>query len=97
MTAAAATSFTATMAAAQAIDAAGTLDPIATRGALRRLSILATQMVMPWNGLRFDANGQNELAAGVIEGWAGGRFRVVYPRELAAGPMIWSAGSGPAK
>jgi branched-chain amino acid transport system substrate-binding protein len=90
MTAGAAISFTTTMAAAAAIDAAGGANPADVRNALRRLSLPATQLITPWNGLRFDANGQNALAAAVIEGWSGVDFRVVYPRELAAGPMIWS-------
>jgi branched-chain amino acid transport system substrate-binding protein len=50
-------------------------------------------MIMPWNGVRFNSEGQNQLAAGVVEGWDDG-FRVVYPRELAAGPMVWTAPNG---
>jgi len=91
MTDEAANSFTATIALALAIDSAGSRERAAIRAALRRISLPATQMIMPWNGVRFDADGQNRLAAGVIEGWDGTSFRVVYPRELAAGPMIWTA------
>jgi branched-chain amino acid transport system substrate-binding protein len=89
MTAHAANSFTATMVLASAIDAAGTTARPAIRGALRQVSVPATQMIMPWGGLRFDASGQNTLAAGVIEGWDSG-YRVVYPPELATGPIVWT-------
>jgi branched-chain amino acid transport system substrate-binding protein len=94
MTDTAANVFTATMTLAAAIDAAGSDDPATIRSALRQISQPATQMIMPWNGVRFDANGQNLLAAGVVEGWATTGFRVVFPRELAVGPMIWTGTNG---
>jgi hypothetical protein len=47
-------------------------------------------MIMPWDGIRFNAHGQNDLAAAVIEGWDPSGFRLVYPRELSAGPAIWT-------
>jgi branched-chain amino acid transport system substrate-binding protein len=94
MTDAAANVFTATMTLAAAIDAAGSDDPATIRSTLRQISQPATQMIMPWIGVRFGANGQNQLAAGVVEGRATTGFRVVFPRELAAGPMIWTATNG---
>jgi branched-chain amino acid transport system substrate-binding protein len=94
MTNEAANSFTATITLAAAIDAAGSREPATIRGALRQISMPATQMIMPWNGIRFNANGQNQLAAGVVEGRDRSGFRVIYPRELAAGPMIWTTGEG---
>jgi branched-chain amino acid transport system substrate-binding protein len=90
MTPDAANAFTATMVLALAIDGAGSTDRTAIRRALRQVTVPATQIIMPWNGISFDANGQNELAAGVVEGWDSG-FRVVYPRELSTGPMVWVA------
>ncbi|MDT5024576.1 MAG: branched-chain amino acid transport system substrate-binding protein [Micromonosporaceae bacterium] len=94
MTDTAANVFTATMTLAEAIDAAGSDDPATIRSALRQISQPATQVIMPWNGVRFDANGQNQLAGGVVEGRATTGFRVVFPRELAAGPLIWTATNG---
>jgi branched-chain amino acid transport system substrate-binding protein len=93
MTSDAATGFTAALALAEAIDAAGSAQPAAIRAALRKMSAPATQLIVPWNGIRFDANGQNQLAAAVIEGLDGSRFRVTYPPELAVGASIWSGGS----
>lgn len=94
MTVEAANAFTATMALALAIDAAGSSDPATIRGALRQLTLPATQMIMPWNGIRFDADGQNRLAAAVVEGAGPAGFRVVYPRELATGPVVWTGPQG---
>jgi branched-chain amino acid transport system substrate-binding protein len=92
MTPAAANGFTATIALAAAIDAAGSSDPGAIRSSLRQLWLPATQTIMPWNGIQFDVNGQNQLAAPVIELWGTGGFRVVFPRELASGPINWIGG-----
>jgi branched-chain amino acid transport system substrate-binding protein len=93
MTAAAAAAFTATLTLAQAVDAAGSTAPAAVRTALRGLSVPATHTIMPWNGVRFRADGQNELAAAVVEQVAGGEARLVYPPEMAAVEVAWTPGS----
>jgi branched-chain amino acid transport system substrate-binding protein len=90
MTPDAALAFTATLVLAAAIDGAGSTQPAAIRAALRKLSTPATQMIMPWSGIRFDANGQNQLAAAVVEGLDSNGFRVTYPPELMVGRLIWS-------
>ena len=90
MTNSAANAFTAAITLAAAIDASRSDDPAAIRTALRQSWQPATAMIMPWNGIRFDANGQNELAAGVVEARGAADVQVIFPRELAAGPMIWT-------
>lgn len=94
MTDAAANAFTATLALATAIDAAGSNDPARIRAALRQLWLPATQTIMPWNGVRFGANGQNQLAAAVVEAQVAGGYQVVFPRELATAPMVWASQPG---
>jgi len=89
MTETAAATFTATMAVATAINGAGAVDPASVRAGLHQLWIPATQTIMPWDGIRFVASGQNELAGGVVEQRSGTAFRVVYPRELAAAAANW--------
>lgn len=89
MNGAAAAGFTAVYALAVAINDAGSRDPAAVRAALRQNSLLPTQMIMPWNGIRFTADGTNSLAAPVVEAWDGEGFRVVYPAELATRPLPW--------
>lgn len=79
----AASAFTATMALATAINAAGTTRAGEVRGALHQLWIPATQMIMPWDGIRFGPDGQNILASSVVEQRAGKVFWVVHPPELA--------------
>jgi branched-chain amino acid transport system substrate-binding protein len=90
---AAANVFTATLSLALGVDRAdligGPDDAARIRAALRQLSIPASRTIMPWNGLRFDASGQNQLAAGVIEQRVPAGFQVVYPRELASVAVSW--------
>jgi branched-chain amino acid transport system substrate-binding protein len=90
MTEAAANAFTAVLTLAMAIDAAGVPDPARVRGALRQIQLPGTQTIMPWGGIRFDSNGQNVLAAGVVEQRGASGFQVVYPRELASADVAWS-------
>jgi branched-chain amino acid transport system substrate-binding protein len=93
MSDAAAGVFTAMLTLAMAVDAAGPADPSGNsarvRAALRRVSLPATQTIMPWDGVRFDGSGQNQLAAAVVEQRAPGGFQVVYPREVATLPLMW--------
>ncbi len=83
MTVTAADAFTAVLTLGVAINTAGSRDPAAIRAALRQTSIPATSTIMPWGGIRFGDNGQNPLAAAVMEVWRPSTFRVVYPAELA--------------
>ena len=94
MSDAAAKAFTATITLAAAIDTAGSAEPARIRAALRQLWVPATQTIMPWNGVRFGANGQNQLAAAVVEARVPGGYQVVFPRELATVPMVWASASG---
>ncbi len=94
MSDAAAEAFTSTIALAVAVDACGSRDPAAIRSALRQASLSPTQMIMPWNGVQFAADGHNSHAAGAIEAWEGNAYRVVHPAELAARPMRWPTKTG---
>jgi branched-chain amino acid transport system substrate-binding protein len=89
MTAAGAGAFTALMVLATAVDAAGRTRPAEVRAALRQLSIPATQIIMPWPGIRFGEFGQNELAAAVVEQSGEDGLRLVYPPEVAVTELAW--------
>jgi branched-chain amino acid transport system substrate-binding protein len=89
MTDAAANAFTATLTLAMAIDGSGAGEARRVRETLRDLWIPATKTIMPWDGIRFDASGQNEMAGGVVEQRGPAGFQVVFPRELATVPLAW--------
>lgn len=90
MTAAAVDAFTAVITLAVAIDAAADGDTAAIRTALRQTEQPAAGLIVPWNGVRFGPDGQNMLAAAVVEQWQDRGFRLVYPIELATGQARWT-------
>ena len=84
MTEAAASSFTAVMTVAQAVNNAGTLDEQRVRSALLSLNIPGEQTIMPWAGIQFDETHQNTLAQALIEQYHDRAFSIVYPSDAAA-------------
>jgi branched-chain amino acid transport system substrate-binding protein len=86
----AAGTFTAVLVLAEAIDNAGSTDPVAVRAALLNLDIPARETIMPWSGVRFDASSrQNAAANGVVEQRVEQAFRVVFPGELQQAEPVW--------
>jgi branched-chain amino acid transport system substrate-binding protein len=86
----AASSFTAVLTLAAAVDSAGSLDPERVRTALLGLDVSGRDTIMPWDGVRFDASHQNARSTGVVEQLIQGEFRVVFPSELVEGPgAVW--------
>ncbi len=57
----------------------------ALRDALAELEIPAEELIMPWKGIKFDENGQNILATGIIVQMSpeDGKYHTVWPREIA--------------
>jgi len=89
MTGVAAATFTAVIALAAAINTGGSPEPAAIRAALRGTALPPTQVIMPWDGVRFASDGHNSLAASALEAWDGTTFRLVYPAELATERLRW--------
>lgn len=81
--------FTAMITAGEAIQQAGSTDPEKVRTALRNYK--QTKTIMPWKGIKFDGNGQNEQSAGVIEQMVNGRYELVWPADAATTKLVWPA------
>lgn len=82
--------FTGMLTLADAINRAGSTDPAAIQQALMETDIPADQIIMPWEGIRFDPEThQNMLGRGIIVQVQDGRYRLVWPFELAAAELIW--------
>jgi branched-chain amino acid transport system substrate-binding protein len=76
---------------AEAINRADGLTPQAVRAALVRTDIGADQLIMPWDGIRFDPEtGQNTLGKGIIVQVQQGRYVTVWPDSLAVRPPVWT-------
>jgi branched-chain amino acid transport system substrate-binding protein len=89
MTENSARSFTAILALAQAINNAGSTKPDAIRNALTTLRVPQDQLIMPWEGITFDGNGQNIQARGVVQQLIDGKYRVVFPEAFATTNAVW--------
>jgi branched-chain amino acid transport system substrate-binding protein len=74
--------FTAMLTVVQAIRDAGMPSPPAIRDALQRLNLPAAGTIMPWDGVDFDANGQNAKARVVLQQIIGGSWVDVDPDNV---------------
>jgi branched-chain amino acid transport system substrate-binding protein len=81
--------FTAALTLLQAIDEAGSTEPEAIREALAGLEVAGDETIMPWDGIRFDDTGQNELARGVILQYLDGEYKLVWPFDAATAELVW--------
>ena len=75
---------------ADAINRAGSTAPLAIRAALRTTDVPGDQTIMPWDGVRFDATGQNTAATPVLQQVSEGKYRTIYPASLAIRKVAWA-------
>jgi branched-chain amino acid transport system substrate-binding protein len=93
MTEEAASSFTAILTLAIAINNAGSVDVRRIRSALLSLDIPGEDTIMPWQGIRFDETHQNTGAASVVEQFLNKSFHSVFPLVSAGkNKLVWPAG-----
>jgi len=72
---------------ADAIGRAGSTDPGAIRDALRRTDLKSDQLIVGYDGVKFDATGRNTLAATDLTQLQGKQYVTVWPPERAAGKL----------
>jgi branched-chain amino acid transport system substrate-binding protein len=78
---------------AYVLNRARSTDPKAIQKACNEINIPGNELVMPWDGIKFDATGQNILGKGLIgqyqlkEGKVD--LEIVYPFDLATANMIF--------
>lgn len=81
--------FTGMLVLADAINRACSTDPEAIREALVATDLGADATIMPWTGVRFDEQQQNELGRGIIVQVQGGQYRTVFPAEVAVAEPVF--------
>jgi branched-chain amino acid transport system substrate-binding protein len=78
---------------AYVLNRAGSTDPKAIQKACNEIDIPGYELVMPWDGIKFDATGQNIKGRGLIGQyqWKEGKaeLEIVYPFDLATANMIY--------
>jgi branched-chain amino acid transport system substrate-binding protein len=81
--------FTGVFVLADAINRAASLEPARIQAALRTTDIKGEQLVMPWDGVAFDARGQNTKGRGIMVQIQHGEYVTVWPLELASKDLVW--------
>ncbi len=62
----------------------------AIRDALANINIPGSELIMPWKGVKFDANGQNVLGQGiVVQMMDDGKYHTVYPEDFATAQPVF--------
>ncbi|MGH8867766.1 MAG: ABC transporter substrate-binding protein [Actinomycetes bacterium] len=89
MGAEAAEAFTATYTAIRGVEQARSVDPEQVRAALAALDIPGRELVMQWDGVRFDARHRNVAARGTFEQLTADGPHLVEPEDLARTPVRW--------
>jgi branched-chain amino acid transport system substrate-binding protein len=73
---------------ADAIDRAGSTDPAAIRSALAATDLKPSQLIVGYNGVKFDASGQNTLASTYLTQLQGKQYVTVWPPQVGAGTLM---------
>jgi branched-chain amino acid transport system substrate-binding protein len=81
--------FTGFMVLADAINRAGSTDPEKIRKALEETNMPAEQLIVPWRGIKFGSDGQNQLVRGILMQVQNGKYCTVYPFELASCELVY--------
>ena len=81
--------FTGFMTLLDAINRAGSTDPEAIRQALIATNIPGDQLIMTWQGVKFDETGQNIYVKAIIMQLQGGKYYTVWPFESATRDVIY--------
>jgi len=90
MTGNSARAFTGLVVLADAINRAGSTKADKIRKALLDTHIPGTDLIMPWDGVRFDPDtGQNVLGKGLIVQLQKGEYVTVWPESLSTNPIRW--------
>jgi len=80
------------LALAEAIDRAGSADAEKIRDALVKTDLKPEQLMMGYQGIKFDETGQNILAATYLIQLHGNRYELVWPEQAAISQLQWPMG-----
>jgi branched-chain amino acid transport system substrate-binding protein len=72
----------------EAIDRAGSTDPAKIQAALRSQDLKPEQLMIGYNGVKYDAKGQNMLAATLLVQLDGPKYVAVWPDKSAVHPPV---------
>jgi branched-chain amino acid transport system substrate-binding protein len=73
---------------AEAIDRAGSTDPATIRDALQQTDLKSDQLIVGYDGVRFDANGHNPLASNYLTQLQGKKYVTAWPTGKAVEKLV---------
>jgi branched-chain amino acid transport system substrate-binding protein len=73
---------------ADALNRAGSTEPAKIQAALQATNLPADQMVTGYDGVKFDAKGQNTLASSIVTQMRGGQYVAVWPKASATADLV---------
>ena len=74
---------------ADAINRAGSTDPTKIQAALKATDLKPDQLMIGYNGVKFDETGQNTLSATYLIQLQGKEYVSVWPEDRATGKLEW--------
>jgi branched-chain amino acid transport system substrate-binding protein len=74
---------------ADALNRAGSTDPEKIRAALAKTDLKPEQLMMGYNGVKFDETGQNVLASTYLIQLKGKEYQLVWPDKAATAKLDW--------
>ena len=77
------------LALADALNRAGSTDPEKIRDALSKTDLKPEMLMMGYNGVKFDATGQNILASTYLIQLKGKQYQLVWPDKAASTKLEW--------
>ncbi len=80
--------FTGLFTVATVIDQAKSLSANDIKTSIMKLKIPKEQIIMPWDGIQFERNGQNVLGKGIIIQIHNEKSYVIWPKELAGQNVV---------
>lgn len=81
--------FQAMMVLADAINRAGSTKPEAIQKALQETDMPPSSLIMPWEGVKFDAKGQNTKTRGIFVQTINEAPSTVWPFDMARTKLVW--------
>jgi branched-chain amino acid transport system substrate-binding protein len=84
--------FMALLVLADAINRAGDTKGPAIEAALRATDLPGSSTIMPWDHVRFGADGQNTSIRPVMMQYSESEYRTVWPESLSTRPLVWPLG-----
>ena len=71
-----------------AINAAGSTEPAKIQAALKAQDLKPDQLMIGYNGVKYNAKGQNELASTLLVQLTGKKYVAVWPERAAVHPVV---------